>query len=409
MSLRVEWKDALESQAASGAQKLTPAEITTRRSEIITQTRQVIDRRISGLGLAEATVQPVNRSGSEDELLIQLPGVDDPERIKRILGTVAVLEWLDVREGPYESREAAFASHNGTLPLGIQLLPSGHGWYLLARTPVIRGADLRDARAGRDPAGGWVTQFTLSQQAAKRFERYTSERIGQRAAIVLDHKILSVATIEARISDTGQITHMPSQEAAADLALNLRAGALPASLTYLGGLSVGPSLGADSIRQGLRAGGAGLAAVVTVMVAYYKRSGVNAVIALLLNALILLALLAVLEAKLTLPGIAGLILTIGMAVDSNVLIFERIREELRAGKAAVAAVQAGFRHAFRTIVDTHVTTVVSCGFLFLFGTSPIKGFAVTLVLGLLVNVFTSVYVSRLIFDWELWRNPSRAV
>jgi preprotein translocase subunit SecD len=193
---------------------------------------------------------------------------------------------------------------------------------------------------------------------------------------------------------------MGGQQEASDLSLVLRAGSLPARLEFLEERVVGPSLGADSIRQGLVAGLVGLAIVITCMLLYYKKAGWNATLALLLNSLILLAAVAYLEAVLTLPGIAGVILSVGMAVDSNVLIFERIREELRAGKSAVAAVNAGFNKAFLTIIDTHVTTVVSCAFLFMFGTTAVKGFAVTLVIGLLANVFTAVFVSRFIFDLE---------
>jgi len=218
---------------------------------------------------------------------------------------------------------------------------------------------------------------------------------------VVDGQVISAPTIQSRISDTGRITGEGSQEEASDLALNLRAGSLPAKVVYLEERTVGPSLGADSIREGFRAGGAGLIAVIAWMLFYYKRSGINATLALILNAVILIAALAYFDATLTLPGIAGVILTIGMAVDSNVLIFERIREELRAGKAVVAAVDAGFSKAFLTIVDTHVTTVVSCAFLFIFGTGPVKGFAVTLVIGLIANVFTAVFVSKTIFDFEL--------
>jgi preprotein translocase subunit SecD len=243
----------------------------------------------------------------------------------------------------------------------------------------------------------------LSQDAARRFETYTAANIGKRAAIVLDHQIISVAVIQNKIRDTGQIMGEASLQAASELALNLRAGSLPASVEYVEERTVGPSLGADSIRQGMRAGVAGLAAVVTVMCTYYKGAGVNATVALAINALILVAALSYFGAVLTLPGIAGVILTIGMAVDSNVLIFERIREELRAGQHAVAAVNAGFGKALSSIIDTHVTTVVACGCLFLFGSGPVKGFAVTLVLGLVANVFTAVFVSKVLFDWKLAR------
>jgi preprotein translocase subunit SecD len=249
--------------------------------------------------------------------------------------------------------------------------------------------------------GRWETNFVLSQDAAKKFERFTEANIGNRLAIVLDNQYRSAPTIQNKISDNGRITGAANQQDASDLALVLRAGSLPASLVYLEERTVGPSLGADSIRQGLIAGLVGVGAVVFVMLIYYRRSGINATLALVLNAVILLAALSYFEAVLTLPGIAGFILTIGMAVDSNVLIFERIREELRSGKSVIAAVEMGFSKALGTIIDTHVTTVVSCAFLFLFGTGPVKGFAVTLVIGLVANVFTAVFVSKFIFDWEL--------
>ena len=267
----------------------------------------------------------------------------------------------------------------------------------------MTGRDLRDASPQQDQNGRWETRFVLTQDAAKRFERFTGASIGKQLAIVLDKNVLSAPTIQAKISDNGVITGIGTHDDAADLSLNLRAGSLPAGVEYLEERTVGASLGADSIKAGLYAGIAGVIAVVLVMLVYYKKSGINATLALILNAVILIAALAYFDAVLTLPGIAGVILTIGMAVDSNVLIFERIREELRAGKSAVAAVDAGFSKAFLTIIDTHVTTVVSCAFLFLFGTGPVKGFAVTLVIGLIANVFTAVFVSRTIFDWELGR------
>jgi preprotein translocase subunit SecD len=277
----------------------------------------------------------------------------------------------------------------------------GEGWYLVSKTPVVRGTDMRNARASQGEMRAWETDFTLSPDAGKRFGRYTEQNIGNKLAVVEDKQVVSVATIESRIEDSGRITNIGSEQEASDLALVLRAGALPASIVFLSEDSVGPSLGADSIHAGIVAGLAGLAAVIVVMLVYYKRSGVNAVLALLLNTVILMAALSYFKAVLTLPGIAGVILTIGMAVDSNVLIFERIREELRAGKAIVSAVDAGFSKAWWTIVDTHVTTVVSCAFLFIFGEGPVRGFAVTLTIGLLANVFTAVFVSKAIFDYEL--------
>jgi preprotein translocase subunit SecD len=260
---------------------------------------------------------------------------------------------------------------------------------------------MRNARSSTDEFRKWETNFSLSQDGGKRFGAYTGANIGNRLAVILDNAIVSVATIQSKIDDSGRITGLGSEQEAVDLSRYLRSGSLPAGVVYLQESSVGASLGADSIRQGFEAGIAGLIAVIAVMLIYYKRSGVNAVLALILNAIILLAAVSYFHAVLTLPGIAGIILTVGMAVDSNVLIFERIREELRAGKAVVAAVDAGFGKAWWTIVDTHVTTVVSCAFLFLFGEGPVQGFAVTLVIGLVANIFTAVFVSRTIFNWEL--------
>ena len=260
---------------------------------------------------------------------------------------------------------------------------------------------MRNARSGQDDVRKWQTSFTLSQDGGKRFAKFTGDHVNDKLAVILDNQIVSVATINERIEDSGRIMGLGSEEEASDLARYLRSGSLPAGVKPLSENSVGPSLGADSIHQGMVAGIAGLIAVITVMLVYYKRSGVNAVLALVLNTVILLAAISYLHAALTLPGIAGVILTIGMAVDSNVLIFERIREELRSGKSVVAAVDTGFSKAWWTIVDTHVTTVVSCAFLFLFGEGPVKGFAVTLVIGLIANIFTAVFVSRTIFDYEL--------
>jgi preprotein translocase subunit SecD len=263
---------------------------------------------------------------------------------------------------------------------------------------------LRNARSGQDDVRKWETSFTLSQDGGKRFGRYTEANVGNRLAVVLDNQIISVATIQSKIEDQGRITNLGSEQEASNLAQFLRSGSLPAGIVYREERSVGPSLGADSIREGMVAGLAGLAAVILIMLVYYKRSGVNAVLALFLNTIILVAALSYFHAVLTLPGIAGIILTIGMAVDSNVLIFERIREELRAGKGVIAAVDAGFGKAWWTIVDTHVTTIVSCAFLFMFGTGPVRGFAITLVIGLFANVFTAVFVSKVIFDFELSRS-----
>jgi preprotein translocase subunit SecD len=388
--------------------KLKPSEMEALKRDTVERTVQTIGNRIDQLGLAEKSVQQYGSSANDFQVLVQLPGVDDPARVRELIGTAAVLEITDVKDGPYPSREAALAQHGGVLPLNTvvdKAIPraggEGEQWYIVSRSPVITGREMRNARASTDEFRKWETNFTLSQDGGKRFGAYTGANINNRLAVVLDKSIVSVATIQSKIDDSGRITGLGSEQEAVDLARYLRSGSLPASVVYLRESSVGPSLGADSIHQGFEAGIAGLLAVIAVMLVYYKRSGVNAVLALILNAIILLAAVSYFHAVLTLPGIAGIILTVGMAVDSNVLIFERIREELRAGKAVVAAVDTGFNKAWWTIVDTHVTTVVSCAFLFLFGEGPVQGFAVTLVIGLIANVFTAVFVSRTIFTYEL--------
>jgi preprotein translocase subunit SecD len=401
--------------------KLTmkPTEALALWQRVLAESKNTIDKKINALGLSEATVQQ-RRDVSDSELLVQMPGVDDPGRVKQILQTAAVLELYGVRGGPYASREEALSQNNGVLPPGTKLIGApadgqatarGGGVYLVDRTPVVRGPDIRDARPEQGQiASSWNTNFVLSQDAAKRFSAYTGGHIGGRLAIVLDGKVLQAPVINGQISDSGQIEGAASQEDAADLALNLKAGSLPARVEYEQENTVGPSLGADSIHDGYVAGLAGVIAVIVAMLIYYKKSGINATLALILNAIVLIACLSYFGAVLTLPGIAGIILTIGMAVDSNVLIFERIREEVRAGKAPIPAVHTGFGKAFVTIIDTHITTVVSCAILFLFGSGPVKGFAVTLVIGLVANVFTAVFVSRFIFDWELSRpKPVKAL
>jgi len=387
---------------------MRPSELVTLKRDTVERSIQTIGNRINQLGLTEPTVQQYGQSGTDYEILVELPGVDDPARVRDIMQTTAQLEIDDVKDpSAYPSREAALAQKGGVLPLNtklVQMAPRGDregGWYLVGKTPVVRGTDMRNARASQGEMRAWETDFTLSPDAGKRFGRYTEANIGNKLAVVMDKQVVSVATIQSRIEDSGRITNIGSEPEASDLALVLRAGALPASIVFLSEDSVGPSLGADSIHAGIVAGLAGLAAVIVVMLVYYKRSGVNAVLALFLNTVILMAALSYFKAVLTLPGIAGVILTIGMAVDSNVLIFERIREELRAGKAIVSAVDAGFSKAWWTIVDTHVTTIVSCAFLFIFGEGPVRGFAVTLTIGLLANVFTAVFVSKAIFDYEL--------
>ncbi len=384
------------------------------------QAEETIRRRIDALGLTEPLVAPYGQG--ENEIIVELPGEGDPNRAKGVIQAGGQLELHLVLDGtPYSSEAAVMAAHGGVLPPNSQLVqgkssassssqPSVESWFVVDRVPVVTGRDLRSATAVRSTKniGFYDVDFTLSTEAGRRFGPFTEQNIGKQLGIVLERRLQTAPTINGRIDDTGVIEGQFGEQEANDLGLVLRSGALPASIKYLEERTVGPSLGADSIRHGVQASIISLLVVMIFMVVYYRLSGVNAIVALVLNLIILLAALAYFGAVLTLPGIAGVILTIGMGVDSNVLIFERIREELRASKAPVSAVDQGFKRAFLTIIDTHVTTVVSATFLGLFGTGPVRGFAITLVIGLLANLFTSVYVSRVIFDWHLTEMPREA-
>jgi preprotein translocase subunit SecD len=383
------------------------------------QSLETIERRINALGLTEPTIQFHGRN--DNEILVQLPGEGDPSRATAVIQAGGQLELRLVEDpSPYPSQAAALAAHGGVLPPGTELVPgradsrnpqdTGEVWYVLSRTSVVTGRDLRTATENRNTnnPGQWQVNFSLSSEGARRFGPFTEQNVHRQMAIVLDHKVYSAPVINSRIDDQGFIEGNFSEASAHDLALVLRAGALPASIKYLEERTVGPSLGADSIRHGVQASVLSLLVVMIFMLFYYRMSGGNAVLALVLNLVILMAVLAAFGAVLTLPGIAGVILTIGMGVDSNVLVFERIREELRNGKSPASAVQAGFDKAFLTIIDTHVTTVVSAFFLFLFGTGPIRGFAITLTIGLIANVFTAIYVSKTIFEYHLTKMDRQA-
>ena len=391
---------------------LKTSSAATIRNQALMQAMDTIRRRVDALGVAEPTIAEYGQG--DFELVVQLPGVDDPSRVKDIMQSTALLELKLVQDGPYSSREAALAAHGGVLPPDTELVPGqrengNETWYVLNRIAAVTGRDLSGAEPSHDQAGRPNVNFTLNRDGAERFGRVTGANIGKLLAIVLDNRVYSAPVIHGQITDRGEITGGNfTPQTAQDLALVLRSGALPASIKYLSEETVGPSLGADSIRHGVVASIVGLLAVMGFMLVYYRGSGINANVALALNLLILVAAMGYIGAVLTLPGIAGVILTVGMGVDSNVLIFERIREELRLGKAVGAAVAAGFEQAFRTIIDTHVTTVVSAAILFAFGTGPIRGFAVTLTIGLLANLFTSVFVSRVIFDYVLSRREKGA-
>src|ERR1700723_532556 len=393
---------------------MKPSIVADLRRDTMDQSLETITRRINALGLTEPTIAFTGRG--DNEILVQLPGEGDPTRAKAVIQAGGQLSLNRVADDQtYPSEAAALGAKGGVLPPGTEILPgksdSAAGasappvYYILDRAPVVTGQDLRGATPAPDTnnPSAYQVHFELSTAAAAPFGPFTESNIGRRIAIVLDHQVYSAPVIQGRIDDNGEISGNFNQDSAHDLALVIRAGALPASIKYLEERTVGPSLGADSIRQGVRASIGSIIVVMIFLVFYYRLSGVNAVVALFLNLLILVAFMAFAGAVLTLPGIAGVILTIGMGVDSNVLVFERIREELRNGKTPAAAVEQGFDKAFLTIIDTHVTTIVSAIFLFLFGTGPVKGFAVTLVIGLLANVFTSIYVSRAIFDWNLSR------
>ncbi len=381
------------------------------RDEAVTQALQTIERRVNELGVAEPIVA---RYSGRDQILVQLPGVSDVRRAKEVIRSTAQLQFRLVENPtPFPTREAAMQAFNNMLPPDVEILPgrlegsgtagtAGAVYYAVKKVSIVTGNELRSAQQGLDQFNRPAVLFTLKQDAAQRFGNFTQANIGRPLGVVLDGRVMSVATIQDRITDNGQINGI-SREEMADLVITLKSGALPASLTYEEERTVGPSLGAESIRAGVIASLGGLALVVVFMLLYYKLTGLNAVVSIVVNLVILLGMMAYLGATMTLPGIAGFILTIGMGVDSNVLIFERIKEELAGGKAARAAVNAGFDRVWWTIVDTHVSSLIAAAFLFQFGTGPIRGFATTLTIGLIANVFTAVFVSRTVFELVLSR------
>jgi preprotein translocase subunit SecD len=402
---------------------------TVLKNQAVEQALKIIDSRINAYGVKEPTLQ---RHGAESsgQILLQMPGVDDPERIKKLIGDVSELAMMKIVSPPspasvqtYPTEEAAKQSLGGTVPPNRRILPYADRdndpaqtanpqdkpkqYVVVEYPPVVDGSELRDASASQGRAGGgeFEINFSFKPSGAQKFGEWTGRNINNYMAVVLNGEVKSAAFIKSQIFDTGQITGRFTKETADDLALTLRSGALPAKIEYTEERTVGPSLGADSIRAGVTASLAGLIFIVIFMLIYYRGSGINAVIALVLNMLLTMAALVVMDSALTLPGIAGLILGIGMAVDSNVLIFERMREELRAGHDVATAVKTGFDRAFITIIDTHVTTIISALILYLYGSGPIRGFAVTLILGLLINLFSAVFVSRTIFMWLLHRKP----
>jgi preprotein translocase subunit SecD len=391
-----------------GSIKLTmkPAAIKDLYSRTLQQEIETINERINALGVSEPTVQQYGLG--DNEILIEMPGVSDPSQVEAAIASTSKLAiHAVIGNTGYESEQAALAANNGVIPPDDILMKgqatdkSPAEYWVLKRASEVEGTDFRNAQPGTDINGRPNINFNLTTEAGQRFFTYTEAHKGESMAIVLGDSVKQVATIRDGIRDSGQIEGNFSKDEVDGLSLMLRTGALPASFSYLETRTVGPSLGAASIHQGVVAAIAGMLAVMAFMLVYYKGSGINADMALILNLIFLLGFMGFSSAVLTLPGIAGVILTIGMGVDSNVLIFERIREELRAGKTAAAAVKEGFGHAWITIVDTHVTTIVSAVILLMFGTGPVKGFAITLMVGLGANLITAVFVSRMIFDWHL--------
>ena len=397
-----------------GSETLTmkPGAIRELRASTLTHSIETITERVNTLGVSEATVQPYGLG--DNEILVELPGISDPGKVEDAIKSTSKLAVYAVVSGPYENDQAALTALNGVIPPDDWLVhgnitpTSPDEVYLLERASQVEGTDFRDAQPSSDVNGRPNLTFTLTTDAGDRFFKYTTAHSKDSAspgsmAIVLGGKVKEVASINSAIRDRGEIEGSFTKDEVDNLSLMLRTGALPADVDIIETRTVGASLGEASIHQGVLAAIIGMLAVMVFMLVYYRGAGINADLALILNLVILLGFMGYVGGTLTLPGIAGVILTIGMGVDSNVLIFERIREELRAGKTAAAAVQQGFGHAWITIVDTHVTTIVSAAILIMFGTGPVKGFAVTLIFGLAANLFTAVFVSRVIFDWILSR------
>lgn len=411
----MDWSAGTQSNPSGVMFDLEPESARRIRREATNQAKTIIEQRIDAFGVAEPTIQFHGRE-EDHQILLQMPGIDNPDRIKELIKGEARLELKAVIPSTdlFSTKEQALSALGGVLLSDRDILRISEkrgeseraieGYYIVEKTPVITGMDLRDARGVPAQTGvGYNVGFNLKPQGAEKFESWTSKNIGNLLAIVLNDEIKSAPSIRNTISDSGVIEGSFTKQESEDLGLVLRSGALPAKIIYLEERTVGPSLGSESIRQGMIALLAGLIFVAGFMLFYYRMAGVNAVIALMLNLIILAAGLALFNATLTMPGIAGVILGIGMAVDSNVLIFERIREELRLNRPAMASMEAGFSKALVTIIDTHITTLLSAALLYIFGTGPIRGFAVTLVIGVIANVFTAVYVSRTMFLWSLNR------
>ena len=380
------------------------------REQTVVQALETIDRRVNALGVAEPNISRYGQSN--DQIMVELPGVTEVERAKDIIGKMALLELKIVEAGPAPSQEALLQAHGGQVPADMEVVSGAAGaqagseFYLVRKIAAVTGGDLRGASPTIDENNRPAVRFLLTGDGARKFGKVTGENINRLLAIILDGRVQSAPRIEGGITDEGRITGSFTSDEVSDLSLVLRSGALPASMSYLEQETIGPSLGADSVRAGVFASLMGLVFVVIFMLAYYKLSGINAIVAMVFNLIILLGFMAYFGAAMTLPGIAGFILTMGMGVDSNVLIFERIKEELAAQRGARAAVKASFDRVFLTLLDTHVASLIAAAFLFQFGTGPIRGFALTLTIGLLTNLFTSIFVSKTLFELALNRRPA---
>lgn len=389
---------------------LRQAVINSKSEDAVKLALQIIRERVDKFGVAEPVVQRQGLTGGR--VIIQLPGVEETDRVKKLIEGTAKLELKLVTAGPVPTREALLASFNGQVPPGQEVIThtgiSQDGsafteYLLIQRTSIISGDELQSASRTVDEYGRPAVGFNIQSSSADKFGRFTEANIGKNLAIVLDNRVQSYPTIQARISNSGIITGQFTIEEANDLSVMLQSGSLPAGLRFLEQRVVGPSLGLDSIRKGVTACAIGAAVIFLFMLGYYKFSGANAVIAMSLNLLFLMAFLSYFEATLTLPGIAGVLLSVAMSVDANVLIFERIKEDLRLGKTVRSAIQSGFSKAFWPIFDSNLTVIIAAIFLYWFGTGPVKGFAVTLIIGITCSMFTAIFVSRLIYEMILSR------
>src|SRR3984885_881604 len=378
---------------------LTPSDpaVVERVRQAVDQSIEIIQRRINGIGLVEPTIQ---REGA-DRILVQVPGLQDPSELLKVLGQTAKLDFrmVDMSMTPEQAQDAH--------PQDSEILPGENATsYLVEKRVLVSGADLTDAQPSFDQQTGQpVVTFRFNSSGARKFLEVTSNNVGKPFAIVLDNKVISAPVIQAAIAGAGQITGNFTVQSANELAVLLRAGALPAPLTVVEERTVGPGLGQDSINAGERAAYVGAALVIVFMLATYGLFGLFANIAVAINVAMIFGVLSLLGATLTLPGIAGIVLTVGIAVDFNVLIYERIREEVRAGRTAISAIDAGFTRALATILDSNITTFIAAAVLFYIGTGPVRGFAVTLGIGILTSLFTAFTLTRLIVAYwvRLWR------